>query len=41
MGLTHLDAVIANPGNPRRAAKLRLLVDSGAGYSIVPSELIN
>jgi clan AA aspartic protease len=39
MGLT-FDVVIANPGNPRKAKKLSLLVDSGAIYSIVPKDLL-
>lgn len=37
MGLTHIKAVIANPANPRRTARLTLLVDSGAVYSVVPA----
>jgi clan AA aspartic protease len=40
MGLTFIDVVIANPGNPRKAKKLSLLVDSGAIYSIVPKDLL-
>src|SRR5437867_13379824 len=36
MGLTHVKARIANPGNPRRTATLTFIVDSGAIYSIVP-----
>ena len=40
MGLTFIDVVIANPGNPRKAKKLSLLVDSGVIYSIVPKDLL-
>jgi predicted aspartyl protease len=37
VGLTHASVEIANPANPRRKARLRLLVDSGAAYSVVPT----
>jgi len=37
MGLTHIRASIANPARPRRSARLRFLVDSGAMYSVVPA----
>ena len=37
VGLTHLVLEIANPSRPARRARLKLLVDSGAAYSIVPS----
>lgn len=40
MGLTHVEATIANPGNPRKAAKLTFLVDSGAIYSVVPKNVL-
>ncbi len=40
MGLTHIEATIANPGNPRRTKKLSLLVDSGAVYSVVPKVVL-
>lgn len=40
MGLTHVEATIANPGNPRKAAKLSFLVDSGAVYSVVPKAIL-
>ena len=40
MGLTHIKAIVANPGNPRKAAKLVFLVDSGAIYSVVPGETL-
>lgn len=40
MSSTHVNANIANPANPRKTAKLRFLVDSGAIYSIVPGETL-
>lgn len=40
MGLTHVDAIIANPSNPRKTAKLSFLVDSGAVYSVVPKVVL-
>jgi clan AA aspartic protease len=36
MGLTHVKARIANPARPRKTARLKFLVDSGAVYSVVP-----
>ncbi|MCI0626997.1 MAG: aspartyl protease family protein [Acidobacteria bacterium] len=40
MGLTHVQVTITNPGNPRKAAKLTFLVDSGAIYSVVPKAVL-
>ncbi len=40
MGLTHVKAIVANPANPRKTAKLTFLVDSGAIYSVVPGETL-
>jgi predicted aspartyl protease len=40
MGLTHITARIANPGRPSRTERLRLLVDSGAIYSVVPATIL-
>jgi clan AA aspartic protease len=37
LGLTFIRATVANPANPKRSAKLRFLVDSGALYSVVPA----
>jgi hypothetical protein len=37
MGLTHIEASIANPAWPKRSVRLSLLVDSGAVYSVVPA----
>jgi clan AA aspartic protease len=35
MGLTHVDVEIANPAVPDERVRLRMLVDSGAAYSVV------
>lgn len=35
MGLTHLTVEIANPAKPSRRVRVKMLVDSGAPYSIV------
>ena len=40
MGLTHVEAIIANPGNLKKAKKISLLVDSGAVYSVVPATVL-
>ncbi len=40
MGLTHIEATIANPARPRRAVPLKFLVDSGAVYSVIPAPLL-
>ena len=40
MGLTHIEASIANPAKPKRSVRLSLLVDSGAVYSVVPARLL-
>jgi clan AA aspartic protease len=40
MGLTHIEASIANPAKPKRSLRLSLLVDSGAVYSVVPASLL-
>lgn len=37
MGLTHITARIANPARPRKSVRVKLRVDSGAIYSIVPA----
>ncbi|MGH2374649.1 MAG: clan AA aspartic protease, partial [bacterium] len=36
VGLTHISLKVANPANPRRFARVRCLVDSGAAYSLIP-----
>lgn len=40
MGLPHIDAIVVNPGNTRKTARLRFLVDSGAIYSVVPRPVL-
>jgi clan AA aspartic protease len=35
MGLTHVAVDVANPARPSRRARVKMLVDSGAAYSIV------
>jgi predicted aspartyl protease len=40
MGLTYIQASIANPARPRRSARLEFLVDSGAQYSVVPTPVL-
>ena len=40
MGLTYIQASIANPAKPRRRARLRFLVDSGVMYSVVPAPVL-
>jgi clan AA aspartic protease len=36
MGLVHVKARVANPARPKKTARVRFLVDSGAVYSVVP-----
>ncbi|HET8679138.1 MAG TPA: aspartyl protease [bacterium] len=40
MSLTHVSLKVANPGNLRRFARVRCLVDSGAFYSLVPGSTL-
>jgi clan AA aspartic protease len=40
MGLTHIAARVANPAQPRRFARVRFLVDSGAIYSLAPGSIL-
>jgi len=40
MGLTYINVTIANPVNPKRVKRKKLLADSGALYSIVPKEVL-
>ena len=40
MGLTHIAVRIANPAHPRRFARVRFLVDSGAVYSLAPASVL-
>jgi len=40
MGLTFVDLEIANPADPKRRVPVRLLVDSGASFSVVQASLL-
>jgi clan AA aspartic protease len=40
MGLTRIQATIANPARPPRSARLKFLLDSGAMYSVVPASVL-
>jgi len=40
MGLPYIQATVANPAQPRRSARLKFLVDSGAAYSVVPAPVL-
>lgn len=39
MGLTFINATVTNPLRPRRRAQVRLLIDSGAVYSVLPQRV--
>jgi clan AA aspartic protease len=41
MGLTVLEIEIGNPATPETTERIEFLVDSGAIYSVVPSEVLN
>jgi len=40
MGITYVNVSIANPTNPARSKRKRLLADSGTLYSIIPKEVL-
>ena len=40
MGLTYIQATVSNPAKPRRSARLKFLVDSGALYSVAPAPVL-
>jgi len=40
MSLTHIDLEIANVATPDRTVRMSLLVDSGATYSVVPTQVL-
>ena len=40
MGLTYINVTVANPARPKRSARVRFLVDSGAFYSVVPDPVL-
>ncbi len=39
MGLTRVEAIVANPTRRTRKSRVRLLVDSGALYSVLPERI--
>ncbi len=41
MGLKHVTAAIANPIDPQRRAEVKLLVDTGATFSIAPGQVMD
>ena len=41
MGITVLKIEIGNPANPAVTEEVEFLIDSGAIYSVVPSEVLN
>jgi aspartyl protease family protein len=40
MGLTCIEATIANPVHRRKSERVKFLVDSGAAYSVVPEAVL-
>jgi clan AA aspartic protease len=40
MGITTIKATVGNPADPKRSCDVEFLVDSGATYSLVPSEIL-
>ena len=40
MGLTYLEIDIGNPASPETTEKVEFLIDSGAIYSVAPSEIL-
>lgn len=40
MGLTNLPITVFHPANPKKAATLKFMVDSGAVYSVAPSRVL-
>lgn len=40
MGLTHIRVGLANPARPKKSISIKLLVDSGAIYSVIPSSTL-
>ncbi|KPL02741.1 MAG: hypothetical protein AMJ73_08330 [candidate division Zixibacteria bacterium SM1_73] len=41
MGLVYIEVGIANPGRPKKMAKAKFLVDSGALYSVVSEKVLS
>lgn len=40
MGITNVKATVGNPADPGRSCEIEFLVDSGATYSLVPTEIL-
>ncbi|HMC21765.1 MAG TPA: aspartyl protease family protein [Thermoanaerobaculia bacterium] len=40
MGLTHIRVGVANPARPNKSVRVKLLVDSGAIYSVIPTKTL-
>lgn len=40
MGLTYIKATVINLADPKKRARMRFLVDSGAVYSVIPRPLL-
>ncbi|MBI2149206.1 MAG: aspartyl protease family protein [Acidobacteria bacterium] len=40
MGMTTITAKVSNPADSSRSAEVKFLVDSGAGFSVVPSSTL-
>jgi aspartyl protease family protein len=40
MGLTYINADIANPARPKRTERLEFLIDTGAFYSVIPANVL-
>ena len=40
MGLTYVWVKIANPAMPAKTARIKMLVDSGAAYSVAPAPFL-
>ena len=40
MGLTYVWVKIANPAKPSRMARIKMLLDSGTAYSVVPGPVL-
>lgn len=41
MGFIHVDVEVANPGNPDLRESVRVLVDTGAMLSVLPSSILD
>jgi predicted aspartyl protease len=41
MGVTNVKAIVGNPADSSRRCEVEFLVDSGATYSLVPSEILS